>query len=54
MLDGEQTFKVTRTVHDAQNNNLIRVGLIEQKVPGKACDGYATSATQLGGVKVAR
>jgi hypothetical protein len=45
MLDREQTFKVTRTVHDAQNNNLIWVWQIEHKVPGKASDGYATSAT---------
>ena len=54
MLDREQTFKVTGTVHDSQNNNLIRVRLIEDKMPGKVCDWYATSAAQLGGTKITR
>ena len=45
MLDREQTFKVTRTVHDSQNDNLIWVWLIEDKVLRKACDRCATSAT---------
>jgi hypothetical protein len=54
MLDREQTFKVTCTVHDSQYNNLIWVWLIEEEMLGKACDRYATSATQLGGTKVTR
>ena len=54
MLEGEQTFKVTRTVDDSQDDNFIRVWQVENKVSGKTCDGYAASATQLGGIKVAR
>jgi hypothetical protein len=38
MLDGEQTFKVTGTVHDSQYDNLIWVGLIKDKMLTKTCD----------------
>jgi hypothetical protein len=54
MLDREQTFKVTRTVHDSQNNNRTFRWQIEDKMFRKACDGPATSATQFGGAKVTR
>ena len=54
MLDREQTFKVTRAMHDSQNNNLIFAGLIEDKMLTKARDGYAAKATQFGSLKATR
>jgi hypothetical protein len=54
MLFREQTFKVTRTVHDSQNNNFLWVWLIEDKMFRKARDRYAASLTELSGTKVTR